>query len=65
MHTHVTFVLDSSGSMSAIKDDTVGGFNKFLHDQQPEKATRQYHCSVSTTQSSKCTMHNLLRTLQT
>jgi uncharacterized protein YegL len=43
MHTHVTFVLDSSGSMSAIKDDTVGGFNEFLHDQQAE----QGHATVS------------------
>jgi uncharacterized protein YegL len=34
MRTHVTFVLDSSGSMSSIKDDTIGGFNEFLADQQ-------------------------------
>jgi uncharacterized protein YegL len=37
MHTHVTFVLDSSGSMSAIKDDTIGGFNEFLSEQQGEE----------------------------
>ncbi|PSP88632.1 VWA domain-containing protein [Halobacteriales archaeon QS_4_69_34] len=34
MRTHVTFVLDSSGSMSKIRDDTIGGFNEFLADQQ-------------------------------
>jgi hypothetical protein len=34
MLTHITFVLDSSGSMSSIKDDTVGGFNSFLEDQR-------------------------------
>jgi Mg-chelatase subunit ChlD len=34
MKTHVTFVLDSSGSMSSIEDDTKGGFNVFLADQQ-------------------------------
>jgi len=34
MRTHVTFVLDSSGSMSKIADDTKGGFNTFLLDQQ-------------------------------
>lgn len=36
MKTHVTFVLDSSGSMSAIEDDTKGGFNSFLEDQRDE-----------------------------
>lgn len=34
--THVTFVLDSSGSMSKIADDTKGGFNTFLMGQQEE-----------------------------
>lgn len=39
METHVTFVLDSSGSMSSIADDTKGGFNIFLKDQQEEEGT--------------------------
>ncbi|MFP8888546.1 VWA domain-containing protein [Natrialbaceae archaeon A-CW2] len=39
MDTHVTFVLDSSGSMSRIENDTVGGFNTFLDDQQDEPGT--------------------------
>jgi uncharacterized protein YegL len=34
MRTHVTFILDSSGSMSSIRDDTIGGFNSFLEDQR-------------------------------
>jgi Mg-chelatase subunit ChlD len=34
MKTHVTFVLDSSGSMSSIRSDTIGGFNSFLNDQR-------------------------------
>jgi len=34
--THVTFVLDSSGSMSKIADDTKGGFNTFLLEQREE-----------------------------
>lgn len=34
--THVTFVLDSSGSMSKIADDTRGGFNTFLMEQREE-----------------------------
>lgn len=37
MDTHVTFVLDSSGSMSKIRADTIGGFNTFLADQQAEE----------------------------
>jgi len=36
MQTQITFVLDSSGSMSSIEDDTKGGFNAFLRDQQDE-----------------------------
>jgi len=36
MDTHVTFVLDSSGSMRAIEADTRGGFNSFLDDQRAE-----------------------------
>lgn len=34
--THITFVLDSSGSMSKIREDTIGGFNTFLADQRDE-----------------------------
>lgn len=34
MTTHITFVLDSSGSMNAIAADTIGGFNAFLEDQR-------------------------------
>lgn len=36
MDSHITFVLDSSGSMEAIKDHTIGGFNAFLDDQRQE-----------------------------
>lgn len=39
MDTHVTFVLDSSGSMSSIREDTIGGFNTFLEDQRAEDGT--------------------------
>ncbi len=34
--THITFVLDSSGSMSKIREDTIGGFKTFLADQREE-----------------------------
>jgi hypothetical protein len=36
MDTKITFVLDSSGSMSDIREDTIGGFNTFLQDQREE-----------------------------
>ncbi|ERH09108.1 MAG: hypothetical protein J07HX64_00860 [halophilic archaeon J07HX64] len=39
MHTQITFVLDSSGSMSTIADDTRGGFNTFVQEQQGEEGT--------------------------
>ena len=39
MKTQITFVLDSSGSMSEIEDDTKGGFNSFLEDQRDEEGT--------------------------
>ncbi|SEH56352.1 von Willebrand factor type A domain-containing protein [Halopenitus malekzadehii] len=39
MDAHITFVLDSSGSMSAIGEDTIGGFNTFLVDQRNEKGS--------------------------
>ncbi|WP_138007112.1 vWA domain-containing protein [Halalkalirubrum salinum] len=36
MDAHITFVLDSSGSMHSIADDTIGGFNAFLDEQRAE-----------------------------
>ncbi len=33
-YTDVTIVLDRSGSMASVKDDTIGGFNQFVADQK-------------------------------
>ena len=33
-YTHITFLLDRTGSMSVVKDDTIKGFNKFLKEQK-------------------------------
>lgn len=33
-YTHIVVVLDSSGSMASILDDTIGGFNHFLKTQK-------------------------------
>ena len=32
--THITLILDRTGSMESIRDDTIGGFNAFLAEQQ-------------------------------
>ncbi len=32
--THLYFLLDRSGSMQSIRDDTIGGFNAFIADQR-------------------------------
>ena len=32
--TEIVGVLDRSGSMASIQDDSIGGFNRFLQDQQ-------------------------------
>ncbi|MDQ7841399.1 MAG: hypothetical protein RDU83_10270 [bacterium] len=40
-YTHIAVILDRSGSMESIRDDTIGGFNAFLKKQkaEPGKAT--------------------------
>jgi hypothetical protein len=40
-YTHITIILDRTGSMESIRDDTIGGFNVFLREQQdaPGEAT--------------------------
>ncbi len=34
MRTHITLLLDRSGSMSGIKEQTITGFNEFIKEQQ-------------------------------
>jgi len=33
-YTHITVILDRTGSMESIRDDTIGGFNAFLNEQK-------------------------------
>lgn len=33
-YTHITVILDRSGSMESIREDMIGGFNAFLKEQQ-------------------------------
>lgn len=35
-YTHITVILDRTGSMEVIRDDTIGGFNAFVQEQQAE-----------------------------
>jgi hypothetical protein len=40
-YTHISFILDQSGSMSSVKGDTISGFNNFIetHKKAPGDAT--------------------------
>jgi uncharacterized protein YegL len=38
-YTHIAVILDRTGSMETIRDDTIGGFNVFLDEQKKEPAT--------------------------
>jgi hypothetical protein len=38
-YTHLAVILDRTGSMESIRDDTIGGFNAFLKQQQAEPGT--------------------------
>lgn len=40
-YTHISVILDRTGSMASIRDDIIGGFNTFLNEQkdQPGEAT--------------------------
>ncbi len=33
-YTHISLILDRSGSMQSVKDDTIGGVNSFLQEQK-------------------------------
>jgi uncharacterized protein YegL len=33
-NTHITFILDRSGSMESVRDSTIAGFNRFVAEQQ-------------------------------
>lgn len=38
-YTHITIILDRSGSMDSIREDTIGGFNAFLSKQKEGPGT--------------------------
>ena len=38
----INFILDRSGSMEKVREDTIGGFNTFLREQQKQPGTCQF-----------------------
>jgi uncharacterized protein YegL len=42
MTTHIHFILDRSGSMWEINDDTIGGFNSFIEEQKKNNDNECY-----------------------
>lgn len=38
-YTHIAVILDRTGSMESIRDDTIGGFNAFLNEQKTTPGT--------------------------
>lgn len=38
-YTHISIILDRTGSMESIRDDTIGGFNAFLQEQKRQPGT--------------------------
>ena len=38
-YTHISVILDRSGSMESIRDDIIGGFNAFVQEQQQQPGT--------------------------
>lgn len=44
--THLAFIIDASGSMEPLKDDTIGGFNSILAEQR--KATGESQITLVT-----------------
>lgn len=38
-YTHISIILDRTGSMESIRNDTIGGFNTFLKDQKEQPGT--------------------------
>ena len=63
-YTHITVILDRTGSMESIRDDTIGGFNAFLHEQKAEPGFATLTLVQFDTQDPYEVVHNF-RTLET
>jgi len=38
-YMHISVILDRTGSIESIRDDTIGGFNAFLDEQKKQPGT--------------------------
>ena len=47
--TEIVFILDRSGSMAGLEDDTIGGFNAMIEKQKREPVKRWSARCYSTT----------------
>lgn len=56
-YTHITFILDRSGSMESIRDDVIGGFNRFIDDQK----TVPGECTLTLVQFDSQNPYEILR----
>lgn len=56
-YSHITFILDRSGSMSSVRNDIVGGFNAFLEEQK----TVDGECTVTLVQFDGQNPYDILR----
>ena len=43
--TEIVFVLDRSGSMHGMEEDTIGGFNSMLEQQKAESGELDVQCN--------------------
>lgn len=50
-HTHIVVVLDRSGSMAPLQNDTIGGFNKFLEEQKAHPRPARFSLYTFSTES--------------
>jgi Mg-chelatase subunit ChlD len=57
-YTHITVILDRSGSMESIREDVIGGFNAFLREQQATEGRATLSLVQFDTQNAYEVLHN-------
>lgn len=58
--THITVILDRTGSMESIRLDTIGGFNAFLSSQQDQPSSATFSLVQFDSQDPYEVIHNFL-----
>ena len=44
--TELVFILDRSGSMHGLENDTIGGFNAMIEKQKKEEGEADFHNTI-------------------